>query len=197
MHCSSFFIQTIPIDQFLSSTVGGITMFAGDILVYRCRTSKWGVSGGLDEVLDVFGCAQDGLLDTPDVKKGEEWPRCSPQQDSEEKNRNTFGTLLTVTFFAFFLVIIMAAEMMLDKFDRRISDRFKMIDYREEDNQKKIVSRNNFLIGVTLPVVISKCGFLVFFLQKGSSLFDPKNYGCRLPQIYCYLKFKLNSNDHA
>ena len=45
---------------------------------------------------------------------------------------------------------------MLDRFDRRISDRYKMIDYREEDNAKKVVDENDWIIQVTLPVALGE-----------------------------------------
>ena len=51
-------------------------------------------------------------------------------------------------------MVIRAAELMLDRFDRRISDRYKMIDYRGEDNAKKVVEEQNWVIVVTLPVAL-------------------------------------------
>ena len=56
----------------------------------------------------------------------------------------------------FVAVVIRAAELMLDRFDRRISDRYKMIDYREEDNAKKVVDENDWIIQVTLPVALGE-----------------------------------------
>ncbi len=109
-------------------------MYAGDKIVYKCRTPLWGLHGGGDVTLDVYGCTQEGTLDLPDPTKGEVWPKCHPQQD----------------------MIITAAEMMLDRFDRMISDRYKMIDYREEDNQKQVVGSGNYLLQVTLPVCLSE-----------------------------------------
>ena len=44
---------------------------------------------------------------------------------------------------------------MLDRFDRRISDRYKMIDYREEDNLKRVIEEGDWIITVTLPVALS------------------------------------------
>ena len=52
-------------------------------------------------------------------------------------------------------MVIRAAELMLDRFDRRISDRYKMIDYREEDNLKQVVEKGDWIITVTLPVALS------------------------------------------
>lgn len=43
---------------------------------------------------------------------------------------------------------------MLDRYDRRISDRYKLIDYRERDNKREIVSLNNYMLEVTLPVAL-------------------------------------------
>ena len=53
-------------------------------------------------------------------------------------------------------MVIRAAELMLDRFDRRISDRYKMIDYREEDNLKRVIEEGDWIITVTLPVALSK-----------------------------------------
>ena len=53
-------------------------------------------------------------------------------------------------------VVIRAAELMLDRFDRRISDRYKMIDYREEDNAKRVVDDNDWMIQMTLPVALGE-----------------------------------------
>ena len=52
-------------------------------------------------------------------------------------------------------MVIRAAELMLDRFDRRISDRYKMIDYREEDNLKRVIEEGDWIITVTLPVALS------------------------------------------
>ena len=53
-------------------------------------------------------------------------------------------------------VVIRAAELMLDRFDRRISDRYKMIDYREEDNAKRVVDDKDWMIQMTLPVALGE-----------------------------------------
>ena len=63
--------------------------------------------------------------------------------------------VLTVMLFTV-AVVIRAAELMLDRFDRRISDRYKMIDYREEDNAKKVDYEDNWIIQVTLPVALGE-----------------------------------------
>lgn len=56
----------------------------------------------------------------------------------------------------FFLVVVTAVEKMLDRFDRRISDRFKLIEFREIDNEREIVQLSNYVLEVTLPVVLCK-----------------------------------------
>ena len=57
--------------------------------------------------------------------------------------------------------MINAVELMLDSFDRRISDRYKLIDYREDDYQKEIVYfSNRFFFEFTIPVAVGK-----YFLQ--------------------------------
>ena len=97
--------------------------------------------GGIDTEHDGFKCTDDGILDTPaGMDNGEPWPVCKEQQG----------------------MVISAAELMLDRFDRRISDRYKLIDYREEDNQKNIVHLSNYFLEVTLPVI---CGEILKALK--------------------------------
>ena len=47
-------------------------------------------------------------------------------------------------------MVIRAVEMLLDKYDRKISDRYKMIDYQEQDNQKEIIQLSNKFLNVTI-----------------------------------------------
>ena len=68
----------------------------------------------------------------------------------------TLVTLVLTLILFTVAVVIRAAELMLDRFDRRISDRYKMIDYREEDNAKKVVDENDWIIQVTLPVALGE-----------------------------------------
>lgn len=43
---------------------------------------------------------------------------------------------------------------MLDRFDRRISDRYKLIDYKEEDDQKEIIYfSNEFFAEISVPIM--------------------------------------------
>ena len=93
----------VPIQDF-NATGAGLALFAGDRLKFECRTDKWGIDGGIDEVRrlfkdksakkenisftndkvhDLFGCMPDGYLNLPDTSKGEKWPTCKPQMDSE------------------------------------------------------------------------------------------------------------------
>ena len=50
-------------------------------------------------------------------------------------------------------MVILGVEAMLDRYDRRISDRYKLIDYREEDNQKQIVHLSNYFVEVSIPTI--------------------------------------------
>jgi hypothetical protein len=55
----------------------------------------------------------------------------------------------------FFAVVITAVELMLDAFDRKISDRYKMIDYREDDNQKTIIHfSSDYFTTVSIPIML-------------------------------------------
>eukprot|EP00095_Tigriopus_kingsejongensis_P008505 maker-scaffold181_size278858-snap-gene-0.13 protein:Tk08505 transcript:maker-scaffold181_size278858-snap-gene-0.13-mRNA-1 annotation:"von willebrand factor type egf and pentraxin domain-containing protein 1-like" len=109
-------------------------MYAGDKLMYVCQTEHWGINGGVDVAHDEFGCTGDGILNTPrGMAFKDPWPHCAPQQQ----------------------MVIGAVGKMLDRFDRRISDRYKLIQFRETDNDREINQLSNFLMEVTLPVVLS------------------------------------------
>ena len=43
------FVEVVPIQDF-NSTSAGMALFAGDRLKFECRTDKWGIDGGIDEV---------------------------------------------------------------------------------------------------------------------------------------------------
>ncbi len=54
-----------------------------------------------------------------------------------------------------FLVVITAVELRLDAADRRISDRYKMIDYREEDHEKEIVHfSSDYFTTISVPTMV-------------------------------------------
>ena len=61
--------------------------------------------------------------------------------------------------FTFFQVVIRAVEAMLDRYDRKISDRYKMIDYQEQDNQKEIIVLSNYFLNTTVPTILGKIFF--------------------------------------
>ena len=56
----------------------------------------------------------------------------------------------------FDVVVIDAVEQMLMDADRRISDRFIMLDYKHDDNEKRIANLPNYFWSVTLPVILGK-----------------------------------------
>ena len=59
--------------------------------------------------------------------------------------------------YNYFSVVINAVELMLDSFDQKISDRYKLIDYRETDFQKTIVFfASAYFVQFTLPVFLGK-----------------------------------------
>ena len=43
---------------------------------------------------------------------------------------------------------------MLDRYDRKISDRYKMIDYQDQDNQKEIIVLSNYFLNTTVPTIL-------------------------------------------
>ena len=45
---------------------------------------------------------------------------------------------------------------MLDKYDRRISDRYKLIDFRAEDFKSNIISDENYFLSITIPTMCGK-----------------------------------------
>ena len=57
--------------------------------------------------------------------------------------------------YDFFLVVINAVELMLDTFDQRISNRYKLIDYRETDFQKTIIHFSSaYFVQISIPVFL-------------------------------------------
>ena len=53
---------------------------------------------------------------------------------------------------------------MLDRYDRKISDRYKMIDYQDQDNQKEIIVLSNYFLNTTVPTIM---GRLYSYLANG------------------------------
>ena len=115
-----------------TDTDDGDFLIAGDRLVYHCRTPYWAVHGGVDEFTDEFMCTDEGVLNTPESASA--WPVCKQQYN----------------------MVILGVELMLDRYDRRISDRYKLIDFREEDAQKEVVSLADYFIEVTVPTMCGK-----------------------------------------
>ena len=59
-------------------------------------------------------------------------------------------------FSLYLSVIVTAVEIMLDKFDRKISDRFKIIGYKDDDNAKLVSSLPNHISNVAVPVALGR-----------------------------------------
>ena len=55
-------------------------------------------------------------------------------------------------------MVIQAVELMLDRYDRRISDRYKLIEFREEDNQREVEALSDYFLNVTIPVMCGESG---------------------------------------
>ncbi len=53
-----------------------------------------------------------------------------------------------------FLVIVLAVELMLDAYDRAISDRYKLIDYREADSSAEVAGLSDFFFSVSIPCML-------------------------------------------
>ena len=53
----------------------------------------------------------------------------------------------------------MAVETMLEEADRKLSNRYKLIDYREDDHQKTIIFfSSTFFAEVSIPVMLGIIG---------------------------------------
>ena len=75
---------------------------------------------------------------------------------SKKKKFYQFHISIYLIFFKIILVVIAAAELMLQSFDRKISDRYKLIGYKEDDFQKEIVYfSSSYFTNVTIPVLIA------------------------------------------
>ena len=54
-------------------------------------------------------------------------------------------------------MVIQGVELMLDRFDQDISNRYKLIDYRETDFQKTIIHFSSaYFIQISIPVMSGK-----------------------------------------
>merc|ERR1719510_1429042 len=132
-------------------------LFSGDTLVYHCDNEIDGVYGGIDESFESFKCTDEGIYDVPNpskqqLERGEHgWPLCISQEG----------------------IVVGAVEKMLDRYDRRISDRYKMIEYQEQDNQKEIIVLSNYFLNTTIPTMMG-LAFVIFLCccctRKGSPI---------------------------
>ena len=63
-----------------------------------------------------------------------------------------------------FSVIINAAELMLIKYDFKISNRYKLIRYEDDDATAKLKIGQNHFVEITLPGVAAMLSFILFVL---------------------------------
>ncbi len=54
------------------------------------------------------------------------------------------------------VVVVMAAEQMLASYDLSISNKYKLIDYRQDD-LNKVATAVSYFSQVTIPVIIGEC----------------------------------------
>ena len=53
-----------------------------------------------------------------------------------------------------FAVVIAGVQLMLEWYDTSISDRYKLIDFKDSDNMKEVVMPINYFTSITIPVLI-------------------------------------------
>lgn len=83
---------------------------------------------------------------------------------------------VSLLYFALFLpylrhflltVVILAVEQMLGNFDQKISDRYKLIEYIRDDDEKEIIYfSSQYFAEVTLPVALSNVFSVFSYRQK-------------------------------
>lgn len=107
-------------------------IWANDRLVYKCREKNYGIEGGADVTLDRYQCTNQTVYNAPidGQPNTGTWPKCKPQT----------------------YMVIEGVERMLEKYDERIENRYKLIRYQEEDAQEHI-TLNNHVLNVTVPTV--------------------------------------------
>jgi hypothetical protein len=54
----------------------------------------------------------------------------------------------------YFAVVIRGVQMKLNWYDSTLSDRFKLIEYRDTDNMAKVVQPINYFTNVSIPVFV-------------------------------------------
>ncbi len=135
-------------------------LFAGDRLNYSCGTKFWSINGGVDTYHDQFMCTDLGVLNTPDESNGETWPTCQPQTESKSHEMCVrYVDDINQEPIIRDAVVVLAVQLMLEKYDRRISDRYKLIDFRELDNQRETTHLDDYFYTISIPVVC--CKFLM------------------------------------
>jgi len=122
----------------------------GDALVYSCKEPKYGILGGMDKVLDMYTCkGETGMYDVPNGLNMENedeqqpWPVCQPQR----------------------YMVIDAVEIMLAKYDFRISNRYKLIRYEADDAKANLRPGRDHFIEVTIPAVVVMLVMIVIILM--------------------------------
>ena len=85
----------------------------------------------------------------------------------------------------FITVIIQAAEVILNKYDLRISNRYKLINYEEEDARANLKVGSDHFLEVTVPAVAVMLMGIIFVLLCA-----------RYTSLYCitWLKIRRYSN---
>ena len=92
------------------------------------------------------------------LKFGQDVPHNKEVSTISKKNLSiSHKYIYLLNFFSnIILVVIAAAELMLQRFDRKISDRYKLIGYKEDDFQKEIIYfSSSYFTNVTIPVLLA------------------------------------------
>jgi len=120
-------------------------MWNEDRLVYECKEERHGIGGGSDNSIDMYKCQDNGKYNTPAGMnrllewEREPWPQCLPQR----------------------YMVIDAVEIMLARYDFKLSNRFKMIKYEADDALAMLRPGEDHLVNTTIPVVC--CMVLIIF----------------------------------
>ena len=102
-------------------------------------------------------------LNTAREDEKEPWPVCKPQVYSELTFDDHVCQMI-ITYNLCSSVIINAAELMLIKYDFKISNRYKLIRYEDDDATAKLKIGQNHFVEITLPGVAAMLSFILFIL---------------------------------
>ncbi|XP_071746806.1 uncharacterized protein [Lepeophtheirus salmonis] len=118
----------IDISNYNGSKEEVIPIYSGDKFIYICTVPEWGINGGLDTQYDAVHCSNNSIIDVPTHA----WPRCTARTH----------------------LINTGISVLLDRSDRKLSEKNKLMRYASLDSLMDILDYQDYIAYVTLPIVL-------------------------------------------